>query len=748
MVWEDHTGTFTASLIDDTQSPPSHGTNLHQALTQLKEYLDWTFKEYPWRAGPNVLDAKLVFIRVEVRPEYKAMNRSFHGERPLAFRVPVIHGRRPDHLFYCSIPTLEIRFDYHEQQRLKELVKDSVVEKLRGRTPQQLSRFFEPRSAFLEEIVVQTRSKTWSSIPHFRVDTLEAIADPIHDVKQKARLSRAWERESEVADLIRRLSIEKANVIIVAEPGAGKSAVLGEAVRRLERSETQDGLRDSAHRYWRTSGLRLIAGMEYLGEWQERCQRMILELSDIGGVLCFENLHELLQTSGGGPEAGVASFFKPYLERGELRIIAEATPGELDACRRIAPAFVELFQLVTLNRHSRGQTLGVLSQAAKRHQSNHKISISIAVLATAYRLFRQFRPYDAFPGAALLFLDQMVETAILEKRPSIGIEDCIRGFSRQTGLPEIFLQDDSPLNTTDVLQEFQSRVLGQEEACRAAAQLVAAFKAGVNDPNRPLGVMLFCGPTGVGKTELARTIAEYFFGRGESSDQRLARLDMSEYSNPWAAQSLLTAPDGGPSDFIRRVRRQPFCVLLFDEIEKADPAVFDLLLSVLDEGRLTDRFGRITNFRSAIIVMTSNLGADQLESVGFENQFFTGFERAARRFFRPEFFNRIDSILQFQPLSPESMRRIAVKELNQVSAREGMKMRNLKLEWDEGLVDHMIRTGFSLKYGARPLQRTLESLVIVSLAKFLLDHPEAQNTRLRLSLGIQSELQIEMVGRP
>ncbi len=192
----------------------------------------------------------------------------------------------------------------------------------------------------------------------------------------------------------------------------------------------------------------------------------------------------------------------------------------------------------------------------------------------------------------------------------------LRDFVRQTGLPERLLRDELPLAYEEVLNGLQRRIIGQEGPCRAAADLVVKFKAGLNDPQRPVGVLLFCGPTGVGKTELARAIADYFFGHGEGRD-RLVRLDMSEYAVPGAAQRLLTRPDGEPSTLLQQVRRQPFCVLLLDEIEKADPEVFDLLMGVFDEGRLTDRFGRTASFRSAVIVMTSNLGAGKFASFGF-----------------------------------------------------------------------------------------------------------------------------------
>jgi ATP-dependent Clp protease ATP-binding subunit ClpC len=760
LIWEDYEGYFTAKLIEYEhnfymifggkyvagidRTPTGMGRTPEDALFQVKEYLSWSYEKYPWQPAPDFLDPKLINFKVQIRPEYRVDERVYPCDESLPLRVNCVYGRQEGGLLVAVLPVLGVHFYYYDPLSLKELVNHYVQERLKGMTPKELSRYLPPKSVTLDALVLQVSQKEIRRQEAPVLRALSAVAEPLGDKSLRKRFSRAWERDSEVADLVQRIEKERANVILVGESGVGKTSVLVEAVRRIERkmeSAEEDGDESAViqHRFWLTSGARLIAGMQYLGQWEERCEQVIKEISDIGGVLLVDNLLDLVRTGGQSPSDSIATFLLPYLQRGELRLIAEATPAELDACRRLLPGFADLFQILNIHTFSREKAISVLDHTISILKRNLNVSASDGISDLVYRLFNRFLPYQAFPGKTVSFLTEIFDRADLERAGLVTREKIIEQFIRRTGLPELFLRDDITLDHTEVLETFRKQVIGQEEPCRVAAGLVTTFKAGLNDPNRPVGVLLFCGPTGVGKTELAKALSKFFFGYGEQKD-RLIRLDMSEYSGFGAAERMLGEPDGEPSELIKKVRRQPFVVLLLDEIEKANPEIFDLLLSVFDEGRLTDRYGRTTTFRSAVIVMTSNLGADKLDAVGFGKQQTPSYTAEAMSFFRPEFYNRIDAIVRFSPLDRDMILAITRKELTEITGREGLVKANIKLQWTERLVEKIAREGFDPRYGARPLQRALETLVVAPLARFLIEHPTPAGAVIQLDLDTNGQV--------
>ncbi|MBI3653745.1 MAG: ATP-dependent Clp protease ATP-binding subunit [Acidobacteria bacterium] len=738
LIWQDFEGGFTALPVERSFSRyAAIGRTANDAVFQLKEYLTYVYDKYPWTAEPDFADAKLIHLKAEARPEYQleeSVNRRLQTniypvDKTFTLRVACVHGKQQSGLLVCALPLLEIQFYYYEEKTLRELATTYVQESLKGLTPRELSRFLPPQSYQLDEIVLSLSHQERRYTYQPSLDTLSRVAEPLGDKQLRKQYSAAWERDAEVRDLVQRIGREKANVIIVGDGGIGKTTVLVNAVRDIERqTEPREEGEDEIfykHRYWLTSGARIIAGMQYLGQWEERCEELINELSTINGTLCVGSILDIVLTGGREASASIAAFFLPFLQSGELRLVGEATPAELDACRRMLPGFVGLFQILDLQPFNRSQATAILKRAVETFTRNYRVAAADQLPELIYRLFHRFAPYQAFPGKAMAFLEGGFERAEVDGKNTLRASDIVQQFIDQTGLPELFLRDELPLAQEDAIAFFTSRVIGQAAACHQAASLVTTFKAGLNDPQRPIGVQLFCGPTGVGKTQLAKALSEYFFGHGEERN-RLVRLDMSEYGTLGAAERLITNANGEPSDLIKRVRQQPFVVVLFDEIEKADAQVFDVLLSLFDEGRITDRYGRTTSFRSAVILMTSNIGAEKAASIGFDKASGRAFTSEIQAFFRPEFFNRIDAVVAFNAINEASLLAITRKELAEISAREGLLAYDTKLRCTERLVQRVAEAGYDARYGARPLQRTIEQMVVAPLSRFLLEHPEAK----------------------
>jgi ATP-dependent Clp protease ATP-binding subunit ClpC len=730
LLCRDLAGGFSAIAVDD--GTVGFGPTARDASTDLRDYLRWYHRKMAHARGPDFFGPELRWFTVRVRPEYKGKNRVYPSESSVEMRVPVVVGTRFSGQPTADLPLLGIRFDYPNRTHLPQLVERYVLQKLEGLTPAELAAHLPPPEVELAEVVVSVpRDLGGVNFVIPPPPTLARVAEPVGDRAVRKGFARAWGREAEVAALVHKLHREKANVLLVGEPGVGKTTLLVDAVKEAERLAAEDAKGQPGARqrkFWLTSAGRLVAGMKYLGQWEERVEAVIAELGEIGGVLCAERLLDLIQRGGIGPADSIAMFLVPYLARGELRMVAEATPSELDACRRLMPGLPDLFQITPVKPFDRATALAVIDKQLETSASGPGVEVERGTGERIVRLFRRFMPYAPFPGPASAFAREIVDIHVRDGKKPVTPASVVDRFRRRTGLPELFLRDEIMLKREDVLRWFTDRVIDQPEACEAAANVVMTVKAGLNDPGRPPAVMLFCGPTGVGKTHMAQALAMYFFGQGEDATKtgepkRLFRLDMSEYGGFDAVYRLLGPPQGEPGELVKRVRRQPFAVLLLDEIEKAAADVFDTLMGVFDEGRLTDQYGRVTNFRSAIIVMTSNLGSGQSRSVGFGGSD-TGpqYRDAAMRFFRPEFFNRMDQVVTFRPLKPEGVKAITRRELDAITKRDGLLRGGIKVVWSEALVDRLAGIGFDPRYGARPLQRAVEREVVAPLARWLLEH--------------------------
>ena len=549
-------------------------------------------------------------------------------------------------------------------------------------------------------------------------------------------------REPYRSQLSRVLGGRPRSTMLVGRPGSGRSTLLARWVAdRLE----EDGWflhrhTDRIHRVWRLSGKRLVAGMKYLGDWEARLLDVVEEAREHRGILWFDDLH-LFGRLGvtRQSERSFADFFRAPVQRGEVVVIGTVTREQLARLEDDAPSFAGLFTRIAVEPTTAQETARLALAEARRLETERPIELHPFLPRTVIELAGALFPWTAMPGAAIDLLRKLAvarapaAVAGGPRGPAVTLEpaDAVALAARETGLPEHLIRLDAPLDPVLIERHFAARVIGQEEATACATELVLRVRAGLVDAGRPLGVYLFTGPTGTGKTELATAMAEYLYGDA----RRLLRFDMSELSGGDAVARLIGDRYTPEGLLTQRIREQPFAVVLLDEIEKAHPSVLALLLQLFDEGRLTDAAGEVASFRHAAIVMTSNLGAKAASPIGFGDgtQAVMGeIAKAVREFFPPELWNRIDRVARFKPLTPEVAARVVDKELAKLLARRGLRERNVFVFAGRALRERAVSQAFDPRYGARTVKRWLEDQVASSLAEALSTAPPARLTVARL----------------
>jgi len=550
-------------------------------------------------------------------------------------------------------------------------------------------------------------------------------------------LERAFQRDAELARLAEILNARtRASVLIIGPASVGKTCLVHELAQRA----ADPGSSLAGLEIYSSSGGRIVAGMRYLGEWQARVERMLTELRGRRAVLHLESLSELLSVGAGGDTVDVARHLLPAIEAGQVCVIVEATADDVGRAERTHAALVQAMRPLVLAPLEPGAARLALAQASARVGRSRRVRFDDAALERALDLTERFGD-GVLPGGAVELLRGAAAgagtgtpgaSAGSERVPSVGAEAITRAFGARTGYPRELVDPTVRLDPAAVLAHFRGRVVGQDEATALLAQLVVTLKTNLADPARPLGSFLLLGPTGVGKTESALALAAYLFG----DPTRLARFDMAEYAAPGSAQRLV-AHGGAESSLARRVREQPFGVVLLDEIEKADGGVHDLLLQILGEGRLADAAGRTVSFRNTIVLLTSNLGADGAgRSLGFGAGGASGHEAhyraAAAAFFRPELLNRFDQIVPYRPLGAEVIAQLARRALEKAVEREGLARRGVVVTWDEAVVTRLAELGFDPRLGARPLKRAVEEHVVAPLARLLAARSAKPPARVRL----------------
>jgi ATP-dependent Clp protease ATP-binding subunit ClpC len=553
--------------------------------------------------------------------------------------------------------------------------------------------------------------------------TLRAVARNLSHAADDEGLDRALAREGLVASLADELTSREGMALVLVGPsGVGKTAVIHELTRRLlERSRATGRRRD----VWRLDGGRFIAGQKYVGQWEARAHSLCQELAETADILYADDLASLVwagRTSDS--DNNLARFIEPHLSRGEITVIAECTPDRLDAVREEAPGFAALFRVIEVPPLSERDTLHVLLgvlRSLEEDESALPPRLSPAALELVVAGVRRFRPSVPLPGPAVRLLRRVLAGAGRAQATARWFEtgDVLEALRAETGLPPFIVGSEPPRAKQSVRAELEVMVAGQPEALDAVTDVVMALQAGLGDPEKPLANLMFVGPTGVGKTETAKALARYLFG----GEDRLVRFDMSELSSPASVGRLVGQAGGLDGELAVALRSQPFRVILFDEVEKAHPRVFDALLQLLGEGRLTDPSGRTADARQSVVIMTSNLGVrEALHRPGFLGAPDDGRQHyltAVQGFFRPEFFNRIDRVVPFRALDRAALRLVVEHALQQLLSRRGIQRGNVVVDVEPVLLDLLVEQAYDPRFGARPLRRALERELTVPLAHHL-----------------------------
>ncbi len=719
------------------------GTN-HQVVEKdiksvknaLSDYLQREYKKHDDYPYENIISPKIKTLEIKIRPTYREGNGQFPSPNIIKVPVTAVYGENDSNGYECYFPILKDNFYYYDPKQFKSLANHFATNILNRMKPKEINKLFLYGKPILEEVSLRVnydRDLNWGDNTYQRTyENLTRFAEKYpYSKSERKKISSfpeaAWEQEKLVDNIANKIAAENSNILIVGEPGTGKSAVLKQTFKKLNTRMKKQG---GDLTFWRIMPQRITASSKYLGEWQEKCESIIQELQYANGILWVEDISRLMMIGGQGPEDSVASFFSSFLREGKLNLVGEVTPSQLESMRRMLPGFVENFRIIPLKELNEKSIFNILDKFSGFSAQNLKINIDKSALELSYRLLLRYYPYEKFPGKAVRFLSGTINEARLNQKKSINKKDIIAEFSKRTGLPSLFLRDDLKLDTDELKDWFNSRVIGQSAAIRKLNEVVKIYKAGLNNPHKPIATLLFAGPTGVGKTASARALADYFFGKGQKKSP-LIRIDMSEFRHAGQISQLIGS-GREVGKLVKEVRERPFAVLLLDEVEKADPSIFDALLTVLDEGRLVDAYGRVTNFRNVIIIMTSNLGSSNRRSLGFTDteEESVRYNSAISKFFRPEFVNRIDNVVMFNSLNEKNIIEITKKELKDLKEREGFTKNNIKLEFTEAVVQHLKTVGFDDRYGARPLQRAIEDKLTSPLANWILEQGQAKNYKI------------------
>ena len=628
---------------------------------------------------------------------------------------------------------------------------------------------------------------------------LEEFTRDLTESARAGRLDPVIGRDEEIRRVIQILSRRtKNNPVLIGEPGVGKTAIAEGLAERIAAADVPEELLDKRVLSLDLSGM--VAGTKYRGEFEERIKKTIDEVKKAGNVILFiDELHTIVGAGSAEGAVDAANILKPALSRGEIRVVGATTLDEYRKYIEKDAALERRFQPVTVGEPSPEATLEILKGLRDKYEAHHKLTITDEALEAAVSLSRRYINDRFLPDKAIDLMDEAAsqvrmsaestspdlksleekinalhrekadaiaaqdyekaaqlrdleqkytqqvdierenwKKSLSTNRGSVGAEDIAKVVAGWTGIPVTRLTEDESMRMLRLEETLHKRVVGQDEAVTAVAKAIRRSRVGLKDPKRPIGSFLFLGPTGIGKTELCKTLAETMFG----DENAMIRLDMSEYMEKHTVSRLVGSPPGyvgheEGGQLTEKVRRKPYSVVLFDEIEKAHPDVWNILLQILEDGIVTDSQGRRVDFKNTIIVMTSNVGAKNITAaetpLGFHSGDKSAEEDETKRYerirqavmddlkktFRPEFLNRIDEIIVFRQLTQENIREIASRML-QVTGRR-MAEQGITLDVDDDALTELARDGFDPQYGARPLRRSIQNLVEDAVAEQMLE---------------------------
>jgi ATP-dependent Clp protease ATP-binding subunit ClpC len=628
----------------------------------------------------------------------------------------------------------------------------------------------------------EKKSKT-PALDHFCRDLTQLAAEGQLD----PTIGRAKEIERVMEVLTRR---KKNNPVLIGEPGVGKTAIVEGLAQLIANSECPESLRDN--RVLSLDMAAVIAGTKYRGQFEERLKAVMNEIAQNKNIILFiDELHTLVGAGAAEGAIDASNMLKPALARGELQCVGASTLNEYRKYIEKDGALERRFQTVIVDPPTVEETVEILKGLRKKYEDHHRVTIPDTTLVAASKLSERYITDRFLPDKAIDVIDEAgararlaaqvpppevaelkakLDANIAEKeaavrdqnfekaaalrdkerelqaeirrkqeewekrrqshRPVLGEEEISFIVSRWTGIPVTRLQEAETTRLLRMEEELHGSVVAQEEAIRALARSIRRSRAGLKDPNRPIGSFIFCGPTGVGKTELARSLARFLF----ADSAALIRVDMSEYMEKFSVSRLIGAHPGyvGYEDsgtLTKAVRRKPYSVVLLDEIEKAHPDVFNILLQVLDEGHLTDNYGRVIDFKNTVVIMTSNVGAKDItkgKSLGFASvDQKSTFDRIAEKVkeelnhvFNPEFLNRLDDVIVFHPLTKENIGEIVGILLKDVQKR--LSEEELTLRLTQAGSEFLVKHGYDENFGARPLKRAIQRFIEDPLSEKIL----------------------------